>query len=142
MNRKIEHIPIELGVGHFDNPPGRLRLSYECDWGEDGDTDRLVADFGLGDSFAEILRIEINGPVIVRVADETWVSTATDSSRWVGNLNAFAREVRGDDFAAMHELFFILHDEAKHYQFVTLTACLDVLASTTPRFSLVRTGKM
>ena len=130
----IEHVPIDMGLGEEVKPRGQIRLSYHDDFdGED-----LVAEFDVAADFSEILRIEIAGPVIVRALDETWLSTATNHNRWTGDLSAFARRVIGDDFADMHRLFFVVHPTAAHYQFVTGSACLDVIATSPPRFSLLR----
>jgi hypothetical protein len=142
--RRIEHIPINLGLNQEIEPPGRLRLSYTTDWGGwlpdrtdwEWDIDKLTAEFGVGSDFSSFVRIEFEGPMIFRVLDETWLSMATDSSLWSGDLTTFAREVVGDDFAILHSMFFELNPDAKHYQFVTSTACLDVLAVSPPQSSL------
>ena len=105
----------------------------------DRDREQLIAEFGIGSDFATFVRIEFDGPVIFRVLDETWLSTATDSRRWEGDLTTFARLVEGDDFAELHSFFFELVPTAKHYQFVTGSACLDVITEEVPMASLHQT---
>ncbi|WP_373490685.1 hypothetical protein [Parasphingorhabdus sp.] len=140
MRLPIEHVPIDLGLETSVQPNGKLRLVYETDWDDDDESveEKLIAEFGISDWLLSAIRLEFAGPLIIRVTDETFVSTATDSLRWTGDLTTFAREVRGDDFAAMHSLFFDLCPEAKHLQFVTCCACLDVIAVTRPHATLIK----
>ena len=111
-------------------------MDYDRGSGNDWDSEHLIAEFGIGPDFAAFIRIEFDGPVIYRVLDETWLSTSTDSRRWEGDLTSFARVVEGDDFAELHSLFFELAPEARHYQFVTGSACLDVITAELPTASL------
>jgi hypothetical protein len=146
VDRAIQHIPFDLGFGCDIEPAGRLRLSYKNDWGDwsaERDewgwiTDKLTAEFGLGSDFSEFVRIEFEGPMIFQVLDETWESLASDSTRWIGDLTTFAREVIGHEYAALNSLFFSLNGGGKHYQFVTGEACLDVIARSEPRASMHR----
>jgi hypothetical protein len=139
----IHHIPIALGLGDNIDPAGRLRVHCEFDYDDDEDgrsVDTLTADFGLGSDFSGFVRIEFEGPMIFQVLDETWESLASDSTRWAGDLTTFAREVIGHEFASLHSLFFSLNKGAKHYQFVTDSACLDVIARSAPQASLNRSA--
>ena len=136
----IRHIPIDLGVVLPARPAGCVRISYVYGYGgsseNDWDHESLTAEFGIGSNLDHFVRIEFDGPVIFRVLDETWLSTSTDSRRWEGDLTTFARLVEGDDFANLHSIFFKIATAAKHYQFVTNSACLDVITAAMPKASL------
>jgi len=108
----------------------------ESDEGIDRFVEKLVADFSFGEDFLTFVRIEFEGEFIFRVLDELWLSTTSNRNRWTGDLSSFARTVRGDDFAELHSFYFEMKGEAKHYQFVTGSACVDVIAYTPPKISL------
>lgn len=134
----ILHTPYDLGIDLPCDPRGQLRLSHRNTWGANDELseESLVADFNLTDDFSNFIRIAFDQPTVFRVLDETWLSTSTNPSRWTGDLTTFARTVQGDDFAELHSFFFEIVDNAVHYQFVTGTACLDVISGVPPRVSL------
>ena len=73
----------------------------------------------------------------LRVLDETWVSTETDSKRWCGIDGSFARTVEGGEYPTPLALMNEIAGPITHYQFVTGCDCVDVLARDKPKARFV-----
>lgn len=121
--------PIDIGAG-LDCGRGNLIL---FDW-ENGSADFIIP----GDD-AHVLRVQFEGDVIVRMLDETWLSTESDPSTWEGLVPGhFAYRVEGASFAATQSpVWDDIAGPVTHYQFVTLAGCLDVLSPVAPTARVV-----
>jgi hypothetical protein len=103
------------------------------DW-QDG-----YADFALPDDEAQVLRVSFFGGVIVRMLDETFLSTETDPSKAQGIVpHHFAYRVEGAPFGqGQPEVWQAIRGPVNHYLFVTGGGCLDVLTRSEPVFTVV-----
>ncbi len=123
--------PIEIGI--------QLRavasdlLAFE--WKDNG----IVADFILPDESASALRVSFYHPCIVRLSDEMAISTEEDDTPNEGLVsNNFAYRLEGARFSrSQSEVWKDAFGPVTHYQFVTGSACLDVLSGGAPSFSVV-----
>jgi hypothetical protein len=78
----------------------------------------------------------------LRVLDETWLSTETHSDRWQGIDGSFARTVEGGEFPTPRDLMNDLIGPITHFQFVTMGACVDVLAADPPKAAFVEYSEL
>ncbi|WP_429806645.1 hypothetical protein [Ensifer sp. B1-9] len=131
------YIPIELepkvpctGMELYD-----LQHTY---LGDDGNP--LTAYFSLPVDKDELLKIFFRHADIVRVLDEVYLSTEEHGVESSGLVPYhFAYRVENSRFwLSQSEFYRELKRDAAHYRFITGGACLDILATVEPRFSLVR----
>ncbi len=105
------------------------------DWKERG----IKADFSLSHDDEHALRISFDSPCIVRLLDEMALSTENDSTPNEGLISEhFAYRMEGARFAQIQsEIWKYVAAPVSHYRFVTGAACMDVLSSGAPSFSIV-----
>jgi hypothetical protein len=99
----------------------------------------LNAWFSLGGDDSGYLHVAFPHADIVRVLDETWLSTEEDPSALTRLLpNHFAYTVKNSRFwNAQSEHYRDSQAGAVHYRFVTGGACLDVMTTVAPVFEVV-----
>jgi hypothetical protein len=102
-------------------------------------TNGISADFSLPHDEAHLLRVSFDRPCIVRLLDEMPLSTEEDETPSEGLVSEhFAYRLNGARFArTQSEAWREVSGPVTHYQFVTGWACMDVLSSGTPTFSIV-----
>ncbi len=102
-------------------------------------TDGITADFAVPGDNAHVLRVAFDRDCIVRLLDEMPLSTEDDDTPNEGLVSEhFAYRLEGARFAreqspAWRHVF----EPVKHYRFITGWACMDVLSSANPTFSVV-----
>jgi hypothetical protein len=89
-----------------------------------------------------ILLIEFDNALVVRVLDEMWNSTETDSKRWRGIDGSFARIIEGSEYPTHPDLLKTIHLDAKHYLFITGDDCVDVIAIDPPLAKLIEVAEI
>lgn len=126
-----EYRPIDVGVSIKAVASDLLAFQ----WKDNG----IVADFVLPDDDLHALRVSFDAPCIVRLLDELALSTEEDDTPNEGLVpNHFAYRLEGARFAhTQSEAWKEMIVPVAHYQFVTGMACMDVLSSAAPSFSIV-----
>ncbi|MEO0462846.1 MAG: hypothetical protein AAF127_06925 [Pseudomonadota bacterium] len=81
---------------------------------------------------APYLVITFDDVEALRILDETWLSTETNSKLWRGIDGSFARIVEGGEYPTSRSLMNEIAGPITHYQFVTGADCVDVLARDKP----------
>ena len=98
----------------------------------------IKADFIFTTDTSRLLRVQFEGPCIVRIVDEMPLSTENDSPS-VGLVSRhFAYRVRGAAFFnTQSEAWKIAVGNVLHYRFITGGGCLDVISAADPSFELI-----
>jgi hypothetical protein len=126
-----EYEPIETGI------PFRAGMSelVAFRWHEDG----IEAEFKIEEDNGRAIKVSFDAPCIVRLLDELSVSTEDNGSRNTGLIpQHFAYRVKNAAFERMQSWAWKeLNGDPKHYQFLTGSACMDVLSGAEPSFNLV-----
>ena len=127
-----KYIPIDAGVPLHASQSDLAALHWQ--------TNGIAADFFLPSDGAHLLRVSFDRSCIIRVLDETYLSTEEDDIPPEGLVSDhFAYLLEGAAFARLQSrVFKEVHGSVKHYQFLTGWACLDVLTSASPVFGTVR----
>ena len=100
------------------------------------ETRGVAADFLLPDKRA--IRVTFNKPCIVRILDEMPLSTENDGPSEDLVPDHFAYQVEGSAFVdAQSEAWKLVNAPVTHYRFITGWACMDVLSSGLPSFTVV-----
>jgi hypothetical protein len=132
LNLMPRYSPIEAGV------PLQASLSdlAALQWGTNG----ISADFLLPKDEAHLLRVSFDKPCIIRILDEMPLSTEEDDTPNEGLVpEHFAYSLEGAVFARLQSSAWKeVNAPVKHYQFITGWACLDVLTSAAPVFTVVQ----
>ena len=125
----ISYFPIECGIAM--NALYSDLLSF--DWQE------KAADFRIYRDPDHVLRVTFNGDVIARILDEFPLSIEADHTMITGLVaHHFAYRVEGAAFAEQQSATWKeVIGPVTHFQFVTGSGCLDVLAAASPTFSVV-----
>ncbi|WP_052183017.1 hypothetical protein [Rhizobium sp. YS-1r] len=112
-----------------------LRHSYAAE----GGGNPLVAYFSLPDPQTSFLKISFTHADIVRVLDETYLSTEEYGVESVGLVPFhFAYRIEGSRFwNSQSEFYRDSRRDAVHYRFITGGACLDVLTTVEPEFEII-----
>jgi hypothetical protein len=99
----------------------------------------ITADFLLPDDTEKIIRVTFNKPCIIRILDEMPLSTEKDNGPSQGLVpDHFAYRVEGSAFNdAQSEAWKVVNAPVTHYRFVTGWACMDVLSSGRPSFTVI-----
>lgn len=102
-------------------------------------TNSIEADFIIPGDNAQMLSVRFDGPCIIRLLDEMPLSTEDNGSVNTGLVpEHFAYRVRNAIFERMQSVAWKeASGSLKHYQFVTGWACMDVVSSAEPSFSVV-----
>lgn len=104
------------------------------DWSPGG----VEADFSLTIANDLIIRVSFDRPCIVRLLDETALSTEEDGTTEGLVRYNFAYEVEGSRFAAPHSTAWkLMQGGMRHFLFVTDPTCLDVLSAAWPSLTLM-----
>jgi hypothetical protein len=102
------------------------------------DTGGVVADFLLPDDDERAIRMTFNKPCIIRILDEMPLSTENDSRSEGLVPDHFAYRVEGSAFVdAQSEAWMLVNAPVTHYRFITGWACMDVLSSGQPSFTVI-----
>jgi hypothetical protein len=107
------------------------------------DPNGIVADFILPDDDAHLLRVSFEQQCIIRLLDEMPLSTEDNDTPNEGLVpEHFAYRLEGAAFARSQSIAWKtaagLAGPVTHYQFITGWACMDVLTSATPSFTVVQ----
>lgn len=123
--------PIEPGIPLKASASDLLAFHWEANG--------IFADFILPDDAAHALRVSFDRACIVRLLDEMPLSTEQDDTPNEGLLpEHFAYRLEGARFSRLQsQSWKELSTPVTHYQFVTGWACMDVLSSASPVFSIV-----
>ncbi|MBH0114109.1 hypothetical protein I5E68_14285 [Novosphingobium sp. YJ-S2-02] len=99
----------------------------------------MAADFVIPGDENHLLRISFDSDAIVRILDEMPLSTESDPATWEGLVPYhFAYRVEGAAFVEQQSPSWReIVGPVTHFQFVTGSACLDVLTPGTPTFALI-----
>jgi hypothetical protein len=126
-----KYFPIDASVSFRADHSDLLKI----DWS----VDHLRADFIVPDDNDHALRVSFDGGTIVRLLDEMPLSTEDGPSKNEGLVPFhFAYRVEGATFAQTQSAAWReIRGPVVHYEFVTGSACMDVLAPVTPTFELV-----
>lgn len=101
--------------------------------------DQLVAYYSLPTDNDDMIRISFAHVDIIRVLDEVYISTEENEVEIKGLVrHHFAYQVENSRFWLAQSEFYRFHKpNAVNYRFVTGSACLDVLTTVEPHFSVV-----
>ena len=117
-------IPVPLAASRSDLVAFR--------WGSRG----VTADFLLPDERA--IRVTFDKPCIIRILDEMPLSTENDGPFEGLVPDHFAYRVQGSAFVdAQSEAWKLVNAPVTHYRFITGWACMDVLSSGQPSFTVI-----
>jgi len=99
----------------------------------------IVADFEVPGELQKAVRINFEKPLIFRVLDELLLSTEREDDKNEGLVSEHFAYLVEDSafFKSQSDAFRIIWPKARHYQFVTGWACLDVIADAEPSLSVV-----
>jgi hypothetical protein len=101
-------------------------------------TGGVAADFLLPDGDGRAIRVTFNKPCIIRILDEMPLSTDNDSPSEGLVPEHFAYRVEGSAFVdAQSEAWKLASAPVAHYRFITGWACMDVLSSGQPSFTVI-----
>jgi hypothetical protein len=135
VNDKIKHKPYDLGLGIDLGCGSSIQVSDYCL------TEHVAGDVNLfwelKGAEKPVLLIKFFDVEVLRVLDEMWLSTETHPQRWEGIDGSFARTVVGGEYPTGSDILKDVSPEAKHYQFVTNSDCVDVIARTAPKALLL-----
>jgi hypothetical protein len=124
------YFPIDAGV-NFDCVQSDL---HAISWKENS----LSADFLLPGGRRQALRVQFSGQTIVRLLDEMPLSTEQGTKNEGLVSRHFAYRVEGSVFAdSQSEAWKIAFGPVCHYEFITGSGCMDVLARAEPLFKVV-----
>ena len=102
------------------------------------ETGGVAADFLLPDDDERAVRVAFNKPCIIRILDEMPLSTENDGSSKGLVPDHFAYRVEGSAFIdAQSEAWKLVNAPVAHYRFITGWACMDVLSSGQPSFTVI-----
>lgn len=103
------------------------------------DTGGIAADFLLPDDSERAIRVTFNKPCIIRILDEMPLSTEKDNGRSEGLIpDHFAYRLEGSAFNdAQSGAWKLVNAPVLHYRFITGWACMDVLSSGQPSFTVI-----
>ena len=101
------------------------------------ETGGIAADFLLPDD-ERAIRVTFNKPCIIRILDEMPLSTENDGPSEGLVPDHFAYRVEGSAFVdAQSEAWKLVNAPVAHYRFITGWACMDVLSSGQPSFTVI-----
>ncbi|MEM1195561.1 MAG: hypothetical protein AAGH57_05610 [Pseudomonadota bacterium] len=135
MSDLIQHTPYDLGVGVSLGHGKQAEVGGRCF--TQHYLNQAVLIWEVFETTAPYLIITFDDVETLRILDETWLSTETDSKLWRGIDGSFARTVEGGEFPTPLDLMNDTAGPITHYQFVTGSDCVDVLARDKPVAHLV-----
>ena len=135
MSGPIIHTPYDLGLGFKLGVDSAIRVSAYCLM--ETCQEQLNLFWELEGAEKPILLIEFENALVTRVLDEMWSSTETDPARWRGVDGSFARIIEGSEYPTGSDYLKRIHSDAKHYEFITDSDCVDVIALDSPRAKLI-----
>lgn len=99
----------------------------------------IIADFWIPGDEGHRLRVRFESVHVIRVLDEMWISTEEPQEPQVGHVeNHFAYRIESSRFwESQSEPMRSTYTDARHYLFVTGSACLDVISSVQPEIFVV-----
>jgi hypothetical protein len=102
------------------------------------ETSGVAADFLLPDDVERAVRVTFNRPCIIRILDEMPLSTEDDGPSEGLVPDHFAYRVEGSTFVhAQSKAWKLVNAPVTHYRFITGWACMDVLSSGEPSFTVI-----
>jgi hypothetical protein len=103
------------------------------------DTNGIIVDFLIPEDCEKAIRVTFSRQCIIRILDEMPLSTESDSGPSEGLVpDHFAYRVEGSAFVdAQSEAWKAVNSPVSHYRFVTGWACMDVLSSAQPLFTVI-----
>jgi hypothetical protein len=126
----LRYRPIEIPVPLAASRSDLIAFRWE--------TDGVAADFLLPDDGERAIRVTFNRPCIIRILDEMPLSTEDDGPSEGLVSDHFAYRVEGSAFVgAQSEAWKVVNAPVTHYRFVTGWACMDVLSSGQPSFTVI-----
>lgn len=99
----------------------------------------INADFVIPHDKLNIIRVEFDKVLVVRILDEMPLSTEVEPTPNEGLVpEHFAYRVEGARFwQSQSDALKVIHKSAQHYRFITGLTCLDVIASFPPAIVVV-----
>jgi hypothetical protein len=99
----------------------------------------VVADFEVPGEQERAIRVSFEKALIFRVLDELLLSTENEDSKPEGLISEHFAYLVEDSafFKAQSEAFRIIWPKARHYRFVTGSACFDVISDVPPSLEVV-----
>jgi hypothetical protein len=99
----------------------------------------IIADFIIPGEQRQALRVHFEKPLIFRVLDELLLSTEREDDKPEGLVSEHFSYLVEESafFKSQSEAFRIIWPKARHYRFVTGSACLDVISDAEPSLSVV-----
>lgn len=110
------------------------------DWADLRSIDWVEGEFlwEVGGETPLYVRVIFAGDIIVRILDEMALSTEVSLDECRGlSPHHFAYEVQGDSFfSTQSETWRLVNPGARHFRFLTGSACVDVISSNPPVFQI------
>ncbi len=131
MSDDIVHTPYDLGLGVDVGDKREVAVSENCH--VRFYRSRLTLIWEVKGAPKPFLVVNFEDVEVVRVLEETWLSTETKSDRRRGIDGSFARIVEGSEYPTPLGLMKEIAGPVVHYLFVTGFDCVDVIARDTPR---------
>jgi hypothetical protein len=124
-----KYLPIEIGMQFRTSVSDMINFH----WKNRG----IIADFIIPHDPKNVIRVEFDKTLVVRILDEMPLSTEEPLGEGLVPEH-FAYRVTGAKFwESQSDAISIIWKSAEHYRFVTGWTCLDVIATEPPRISLV-----
>jgi hypothetical protein len=128
--RSMHYCPIEIPVPLEASMSDLVAFRWE--------TSLIAADFLLPGDSERAIRVTFDKPCIVRIVDEMPLSTENDGRPEGLVSNHFAYRVEGSGFVeAQSWTWKYVFGPVTHYRFITGWACLDVISSAQPSFTVI-----
>lgn len=130
MSDLIRHTSYDLGVGVTLGHRKQAEVGSCCF--TQYYLNQVMMIWEVFETTAPYLVITFDDVEALRILDETWLSTETNSKLWRGIDGSFARIVEGGEYPTSRSLMNEIAGPITHYQFVTGADCVDVLARDKP----------
>jgi hypothetical protein len=127
-----KYLPLEIGIKIKTSISGMIDLRWR--------RGSLVADFLIPGDDLNVIRVQFDKALIVRILDEMPLSTEFEPTPNEGLVSEhFAYRVEGAQFWKMQsEALRATSRNAEHYRFTTGWDCLDVIAASAPVITVER----
>jgi len=130
LNDKIVFTPYDLGLGVTLGDKREVLVGGMCH--VQFLAHQLILIWEVAQAPKPFLVVTFDDVETLRVLDETWMSTETNSKRWEGIDGSFARTVKGGEYPTALNLMNEIAGPVVHYEFVTGCDCVDVIARDKP----------
>jgi hypothetical protein len=128
-----KYLPFDIGIS-FKTSVSDMVNFY---WKNRG----IIADFIIPHDSTNLVRVEFDKTIVVRILDEYPLSTEEPLGEGLVPEH-FAYRALGTKFwESQSNGILLIWKKAEHFRFVTGWTCLDVIADIAPRVSVVPVGQ-